>query len=184
MTAAVVIQLFVGDLEVRIRRMIGIRGELAAKPEGANVGRVLEPRAPAIERGTRNGQCKFARLCLVLANSKHVFASQGRTSYPTNWTMRLSLIEPPEPQALRQHHWSHWNGSDGDLLLALGAGTPGRSPFGRLDNHDAGDKLLQAVQVKINRRALGIRVGDDSQTVLKVLDVETFREGFQNTASF
>ena len=50
MTAAVVIQLFVGNLEVRIRRMIGVRGKFPVKPQGADVGRVLEPRAPAIER--------------------------------------------------------------------------------------------------------------------------------------
>src|ERR1019366_3649393 len=72
-TPAVVIQLFVCDLKVCIRRMIGIRGEFPVKPEGTYVGRVLEPRAPAIERRIGNRQREFAVFALGLAHGKSVF---------------------------------------------------------------------------------------------------------------
>ena len=82
MMAAIVIQFFVGDLEMGIRRMIRVRGELAAKPEGTDIRRVLEPCAPAIERCVGDGQRKFACLALGLPHGKHVLANEGAYFIP------------------------------------------------------------------------------------------------------
>src|ERR1035437_1974529 len=81
-------------------------------------------------------------------------------------------------------HGSYGSKSDNKLLFTLGAGTLGGSAFGGFDHHDAGNEFLQSVQVKIYGSTLGIRIGYNSQSILKMLDVQAFTEGFQYTASF
>ena len=76
MTAAVLVEFLVGDLEVRIHWMISVRREFATKPQGTDVGRVLEPRAPAIERRIGNRQGKLACFVIGLTHGKSVLAHE------------------------------------------------------------------------------------------------------------
>jgi len=75
-TAPVVIQFFVGDLKMTRDWIIGVGRKLLAKPERADVGRILKPRTAAIERGIVDGQRKLTGLGFVLAHGKRVFTSE------------------------------------------------------------------------------------------------------------
>ena len=54
MASAVIVQFLVGNLEVRIRRMISVRGKFTAEAGGTDVGGVLVSRASAVEGGVGN----------------------------------------------------------------------------------------------------------------------------------
>ena len=66
------------------------------------------------------------------------------------------------------------------LLAAPGARRSGRRFADQLGGHQAGDKLLLAVAIEINRGALGVGLGHDTETVQLVLDVLPFRENVHN----
>jgi hypothetical protein len=73
-------------------------------------------------------------------------------------------------------------GRGGAGFLATPAGF--RRPFGRfaheLHSHEAGDELLQANTVEINRRSLGVGFRHDSVSVLLVLDALPFGKNLHN----
>ena len=54
-----------------------------------------------------------------------------------------------------------------------------RGSFRCFNNHDAGDEFLHAVEIEINGGTVGIRFGDDTKTVLEVLDIRTFLRAFK-----
>src|SRR5258708_18819573 len=58
-------------------------------------------------------------------------------------------------------------------LGTLGAAPLSRRAFGKFDNHQAPDKNLDSMSVKINGCAVQFRFGNHTATVLKMLDVLT-----------
>jgi hypothetical protein len=69
------------------------------------------------------------------------------------------------------------------ILELFGAPLFGRSALRMVDDHHARDKFLNAVCVKIDWGTVGIRFGNYSQAVLKVLDIRAFFECFQVASS-
>src|ERR1700682_6131741 len=80
--ATIIIQLFVGDLEVGICGMISLGSEFAAESCGTDVWRVLEPRAPTIKCRVGDRQCEFTGLVLGLAHRKSVLAHESTDFAP------------------------------------------------------------------------------------------------------
>ena len=182
MTAAVLVEFLVGDLEVRIHWMISVRREFATKPQGTDVGRVLEPRAPAIERRIGNRQCKLACFVLRLAHGKSVLAHE-----------RADFISYKLDDKAITHRATAGFGA---AVAGAGTRTATVTFFLRLERErlggvpSAGSTTMMLVTNFFGPcRSKSIEVrseseSDDSQPVLKVLDVKAFREGFQYTASF
>src|SRR6266568_917635 len=68
------------------------------------------------------------------------------------------------------------------FFAAAGALALWRRAFRRLNHHQAGDKFLHPVDIKVNRGAVGVSCRNHAEPVLKVLDVLTFRETFQDAS--
>src|SRR2546422_5660392 len=75
-----------------------------------------------------------------------------------------------------------WGGG-GYLLAALGAWTLRRRSLRRLNDHQAGNKFLHSMEVKINGGAFLVRFRDDTAAVLEMLHILAFRESLHQASS-
>jgi hypothetical protein len=74
MGAAVIFEIYVRNIKVGVRRVVGARGQLAPKPQRADIRGILIPYAVFVECLIRNGQGELARLRGRLAHRERIVA--------------------------------------------------------------------------------------------------------------